>query len=78
MWNGRDHGITTNHTKGQSSSKKGDTVYIVGLEGSLYYELLPANQTVNSNKYYSQLDQLKVALNKKHPKLVKRKCIIFH
>ena len=47
-------------------------------KGVLYYELLPANQTVNSNKYYSQLDQLKVALNKKHPNLVKRKCIIFH
>ena len=33
---------------------------------------------INSNKYCSQLDQLKEALNDKHPELVKRKCIIFH
>ena len=46
-------------------------------KGVLYYELLPENQTINSNKYCSQLDQLKAALNKKHPELVNRKCIIF-
>ena len=47
-------------------------------KGVLYYELLPENQMVNSNKYCSQLDQLKAALNEKHPELVNRKCIIFH
>ena len=47
-------------------------------KGVLYYELLPENQTINSNKYYSQLDQLKAALDKKCPELVNRKCIIFH
>ena len=47
-------------------------------KGVLYYELLPDNKTVNSNKYCSQLDQLKVALDEKHPELVNRKCIIFH
>ena len=47
-------------------------------KGVLYYELLPENQTINSNKYCSQLDQLKAALDKKHPELVNRKCIIFH
>ena len=62
---------TTNHTKCQSSSKEGDIVYTVGLEGS-------ENQTINSNKYCSQLDQLKVALDEKHPELVNRKYIIFH
>ena len=44
----------------------------------LYYELLPENQTINSNKYCSQLDQLKAALNEKSPELVNRKHIIFH
>ena len=44
----------------------------------LYYEVLPENQTINSNKYCSQLDQLKVALDEKHPELVNRKRIIFH
>ena len=47
-------------------------------KGILYYELLPQNQTINSNKYCSQLDQLKAALDKKHPELVNRKRIIFH
>ena len=31
-----------------------------------------------NSKYCSQLDQLKVALDEKHPELVNRKCIIFH
>ena len=47
-------------------------------KGILYYELLLQNQTINSNKYCSQLDQLKAALDKKHPELVHRKHIIFH
>ena len=44
----------------------------------LYYELLPENQTINSSKYCSQLDQLKASLDEKHPELVNRKRIIFH
>ena len=44
----------------------------------LYYELLPANQTIHSNKYCSQLDQLKTALDEKHLELVNRKRIIFY
>ena len=36
------------------------------------------NQTMNSNKYCSQLDQLKAALNENCPELVNRKHIIFH
>ena len=47
-------------------------------KGVLYYELLSENQRINSNKYCSQLDQMKAALDKKHPELVNRKCIIFH
>ena len=39
---------------------------------------LPENQTIYSNKYCSQLDQLKAALYEKHPELVNRKRIIFH
>ena len=34
-------------------------------QGVLYDELLPENQKINSNKYCSQLDQLKAALDKK-------------
>ena len=68
----------TNHTKGWSSSKEGDVCIWWDWKGVLYYELLPENQTINSNKYCSQLDHLKVTLNEKRPELVNRKCIIFH
>ena len=47
-------------------------------KGILYYELLVENQTINFNKYCSQLDQLKAVLNKKLWGLVNRKCIIVH
>ena len=50
---------------------------MVGL-GVLYYELFLKNQTIISNKYCSQLDQLKAALDKKLPELVNRKCIVFY
>ena len=36
------------------------------------------NQTINSNKYCSQLNQLKAALNEKCPELVNRKHAVFH
>ena len=47
-------------------------------KGVLYYELLLENQTINSSKYCSQLDQLKAALDEKRLELVNRKHIIFH
>ena len=47
-------------------------------KGVLSYELLLENEAINSNKYCSQLDQLKAALNKNRLELVNRKCIIFH
>uniref|UniRef100_A0A8C6B8K2 Histone-lysine N-methyltransferase SETMAR n=1 Tax=Monodon monoceros TaxID=40151 RepID=A0A8C6B8K2_MONMO len=48
-------------------------------KGVLYYtELLLENKMINSNKYCSQLDQLKAALDEKRPELVNRKRILFH
>ena len=44
----------------------------------LSYELLLEEQRINSNRYCSQSDELKAALDEKHPELVNRKCIIFH
>ena len=68
---------TTNCTKVLSSPKK-----VMCLrwdwKWALYYKLLPENQMFNSNKYNSQLDSLKAALNKKCSKVVNRKCIIVH
>ena len=49
-------------------------------KGVFYYELLPENQTINSNNAPNalQLDQLKAALDKRCLELVNRKRIIFH
>ena len=47
-------------------------------KGVLRYEVLLEDQTINSNKYCSQLDQLKAGLDKKCPELAKRKRILFH
>jgi len=46
-------------------------------EGILYYELL-SNETINSEKYCSQLDELKTAIEQKRPKIANRKGVIFH
>ena len=69
-----------NHTKGQSSSKEGDVVYMVELEESQssIIKLLLENQMVNSNKNCSQVGQMKAALSENHLELVNRKCITFH
>ena len=66
-----------NHNKGRSSPKEGD-VYMVGLEQSPLPWAPSRNQKINSNKYCSQLNQLKAALDEKRPELVNRKRIIFH
>ena len=68
---------TTNHTKASLHPKK--MMYIWWhWKVVLYYELLPENQMINSNKYCSQLDQLKAALDKKCLKWINRPRIIFH
>ena len=46
-------------------------------KGVLYYELIPENQTINANKDWSQLDQLKAVLDEKRPESVNRKRIIY-
>ena len=50
---------------------------MVGLEGSLPLGA-PSRKPNNSNKYCSQLDQMKAALDEKHLEVVSRKRIIFH
>jgi len=47
-------------------------------KGIVYYELLPQNQTINSKKYCSQLDRLKVAIDEKRPELTNRHDVVFH
>ena len=83
MWKRRDHGASEMnhhqpHQKAGLHPKKVMLCIWCDWKGVLYYELLPENETINSNKYCSQLDQLKAALDEKHPELVNRKRIIFH
>ena len=58
---------------------------MAGLEGNPLHGLLLENpnpnlnpKMINSNNYFSQLDQLKAAFCEKHQELVNRKAIIFH
>ena len=46
-------------------------------KGIIFFELLPNNQTLNSDVYCRQLDELDAVINKKGPELVNRKGIIF-
>ncbi|XP_025262477.1 histone-lysine N-methyltransferase SETMAR-like [Camponotus floridanus] len=47
-------------------------------KGIVYYELLPDNETIDSDKYCSQLDKLKIEIAKKCPELINRKGVVFH
>lgn len=47
-------------------------------KGVIYFELLPKNETINSNIYCQQLINLNEALQKKRPELVNRKGVVFH
>ena len=47
-------------------------------KGVVYFELLPRNQTINSDVYCQQLDKLNTAIKEKQPELVNRKDVIFH
>ena len=58
---------TANHTKGWPSSKEGDGYVVELKESPLVWA--PSRKPIHSNKYFSQLDQMKATLNKKHLKL---------
>ena len=47
-------------------------------KGIVYFELLPRNQTINSNFYCRQLMQLGREIKEKRPELATRKDVIFH
>ena len=82
MWNGRDRGASEMnhhqpHRRPVFITKKVMLCIWWDWKGVLYDELLLENQRINS-KYFSQLDQLKTALDEKRLELVNRKHIIFH
>lgn len=47
-------------------------------KGVVYYELLQPGQTINSDKYGDQLDNLKIAIAEKRPELHNRRGVVFH
>ena len=47
------------------------------LKGIVYFELLPGNQTINSNVYYRQLMKLDKEIKEKLPELATRKGVHF-
>ncbi|XP_020289890.1 histone-lysine N-methyltransferase SETMAR-like [Pseudomyrmex gracilis] len=47
-------------------------------KGVIFYELLPVGETITSDKYCQQLDNLKAAIDEKRPVLAKRKDVVFH
>lgn len=46
-------------------------------KGILYFELLPRNQTINSNVYVQQLAKLSDAVQEKRAELANRKGVVF-
>lgn len=47
-------------------------------KGVVFFELLPRNQTINTEVYCQQLDKLNAAINEKRPELVNRRSVVFH
>ena len=60
---GQEKRATTNHTEGQSPSKKIMMYIWWDWMRVLCYELPLENQTINSSKYWFQLDQWKATLD---------------
>ena len=73
MWYGRDHRASELSPITPKASFHPKSVMLYTLwdwKGVLYYEFLPKNYAIYSNKYSSLLDQLKAALDKEHPESV--------
>ena len=47
-------------------------------KGIVYFELLPRNQTINSNVYYRKLMKFVKEIKEKRPELATRESVIFH
>ena len=50
----------------------------MGLETCGTFELIPRNQTINSDVYGRQLNKSNAAIKQKRPELVNCKSVIFH
>lgn len=48
------------------------------VKGVVFFQLLPRNQTINSDFYCQQLDALNESIARKRPELANRKGVVFH
>lgn len=76
FWGKRNESPLTTPKAGRHSKKVMLCVWW-DWQGVLYYELLPSNQTINSEKYRLQLDELKKQIERKRPALANRKGVVF-
>ena len=75
----KDHGPSKmKGFKGDIHQKKLILLVRWDWRGVVYFELLPRNQTFNSNIYRQQLGKLNTVINEKRPELINRKGVIFH
>ena len=63
--------------KSRYPSKEGYSECLMRFHIIVYFELLPRNQTINSNNYCRQLMKLDKGIQKKRPELATRKGFIF-
>ena len=71
----------TSQIKGKAEYpwREGNALYLVGSEGVLYYELLKLGETINGERYRTQLICSKRAIAEKCPEYATRhEAIIFH
>ena len=76
-WPKRDESLQTT-SKAELHQKKNMLSVWWDWKGVVFFELLPRNQTINSDVYCCQLNKLNAAVNEKWPELVNRKGVIFH
>ena len=59
-------------------SKKAMSCIWWDFRGPIYYQLLPMNETVNSEKYCAQFNILKPSIEEKRPDLANKDGVVFH
>ena len=76
-WSKRDE-LAQSTSKADIHQKKVMLNVWCDFKGIVYFELLPRNQTINSNVYGRQLMKLDKEVKEKRPELSTRKGVIFH
>ena len=75
-WSKRDE-LARSTSKADIHQKKVMLSVWWDFKGIFCFELLPRNQTINSNVYCRQIMKLDKEIKAKRPKLATRKCVIF-